>query len=306
MKKALVVAIWVAIVVIAVTAAFAASGPVRFHATWMYLSGRSAVGFAESMEAGALLVTQLQASNLVHGKTKLLQQEAGGYTLFETPAGNYWMASGSRDALEWDLAEQARRIYGKGGNRGERRGDIVLDCGANVGVYTKTALASGAKLVVAIEPAPENVECLRRNLAPEIAAGKVIVYPKGVWDKDDTLALQRDPKNSARDSLFKLKGDGIDTIQVPLTTIDKLVAELQLDRVDFIKMDIEGAERNAVLGAKETLRRFKPRMALCVYHRPDDPVAIPRAVLDLAPGYHVYTQGLMMKRTIIAEVAHFW
>ena len=71
-------------------------------------------------------------------------------------------------------------------------------------------------------------------------------------------------------------------------------------------MDIEGAERNAVLGAKETLRRFKPRMALCVYHRPEDLVAIPRTVLDLAPGYHVYTQGLMLKDSIIAEVAHFW
>ena len=58
-----------------------------------------------------------------------------------------------------------------------------------MGLYAKTALASGAKLVVAIEPAPENIECLRRNLAQEIAAGRVIVYPKGVWDKDDTLAL---------------------------------------------------------------------------------------------------------------------
>jgi hypothetical protein len=76
--------------------------------------------------------------------------------------------------------------------------------------------------------------------------------------------------------------------------------------VDFIKMDIEGAERNAVLGAKETLRKFKPRMALCVYHRRNDPAAIPRAVFDLASGYHLYTQGLMLQDSIFAEVAHFW
>ena len=306
MKKGLAVAIWVAIVVIVGTTAFAVSALGRPQAIWMYLSRRSEVGFAQSMEAGALAVTQMRAFDQLNSKTKLIQQEAGGYTLFETPAGSYWMASGSRDALEWDLAEQGRRIYGHDGNRGERRGDIVLDCGANVGVYAKTALASGAKLVVAIEPAAENIECLRRNLAEEIAAGKVIVYPKGVWDKDDLLELHRDPKNSARDSLFNLEGKAINTIQVPLTTIDKLVAELKLNRVDFIKMDIEGAERNAVLGAKETLRKFKPRMALCVYHRPNDPIAIPRAVLDLAPGYHVYTQGLMRPDSIIAEVAHFW
>jgi len=305
-QRRLVVALKATIAVIAVTAAFAASAPLRSQAIWMYLSGHSAVGLAESMEAGGLADSQLRAFNEIRGKTKLIQEEAGGYTLFETPAGSYWMASGSREALEWDLAEQIRGIYGKDGNRGERRGDIVLDCGANVGVYAKTALASGAKLVVAIEPAPENVECLRRNLGQEIADEKVIVYPKGVWDKEDTLALHRDPKNSARDSLFKLEGDAIDTTQVPLTTIDKLVAELQLDRVDFIKMDIEGAERNAVIGARETLRKFKPRMALCVYHKADDPVAIPRAVLDLAPGYHVYTQGLLRPGSIFAEVAHFW
>ena len=306
MKKVLVAAIWVAIVVIVVATAYAVSTPGRPQAIWIYLSGHSAIGLAESMEAGALTVRQVQVLDEVHGKTKLIQEDAGGYTLFETPTGSYWMASGSRDALEWDLAEQGRRIYGKDGNRGERRGDIVLDCGANVGVYTRTALTSGAKLVVAIEPAPENVECLRRNLAQEIAAGRVIVYAKGVWDRDDTLALNRDPKNSARDSLFQLEGKAINTIQVPLTTIDELVAELKLDRVDFIKMDIEGAERNAVLGAKETLRKFKPRMALCVYHRPDDPVAIPRAVLNLVPSYHVYLQGKMPKGSIVAEVAHFW
>jgi len=88
-----------------------------------------------------------------------------------------------------------------------RSGDVVLDCGANVGVYTRDALDSGAKLVVAIEPAPENIECLRRNFAPEVAAGRVIVYPKGVWDKDDFLTLNVDPNNSAADSfLIQRKG----------------------------------------------------------------------------------------------------
>ena len=72
-----------------------------------------------------------------------------------------------------------------------RPGDVVLDCGANVGVYTRHALEAGARLVVAIDPAPENIECLRRNFSEEIKAGRVVVYPKGVWDKDEVL---QDPK----------------------------------------------------------------------------------------------------------------
>jgi hypothetical protein len=60
-------------------------------------------------------------------------------------------------------------------------------CGAHIGVYIREALSLGAKLVVAVEPALENLECLRRNFATEIAAGRVIVYPKGVWDREEVL-----------------------------------------------------------------------------------------------------------------------
>jgi hypothetical protein len=67
------------------------------------------------------------------------------------------------------------------------------------------ALKHGASKVVAIEPAPINVECLRRNFAAEIAAGRVIVAPVGVWDKDDELPLYEFDNNSAADS-FIIKG----------------------------------------------------------------------------------------------------
>jgi FkbM family methyltransferase len=303
-KKNIVIAIWIAIALIIVFTVVAVSDPIKTRAARLYLSGHSMVGFAESLEAGTLSMDQHRETERIHARTTLVERDAAGLSLWDTPRGRYWMAAQSRNALEVDLAEQERKIYGRG-EKGERPGDIVLDCGANVGVYAQTALATGAKLVVAIEPAPENLECLRRNLARDIADGRVVVCPKGVWDKEDTLTLNRDPKNSARDSLFPLQGSSIDELQVPLTTIDKLVADLNLPRVDFIKMDIEGAERNAVLGARDTLRRYKPRMALCVYHRQGDETAIPREVLKIVPSYRVSMQGLMLKDSILAEVAHF-
>ena len=98
-------------------------------------------------------------------------------------------------------------------------GSVVLDCGAHIGVYVKEALSKGAKQVVAIEPAPENIECLRRNFAKEIAENRVTVYPKGVWDKEETLTLHVNPNNSAGDS-FVIKGqDSQEVNQVHLTTI---------------------------------------------------------------------------------------
>jgi FkbM family methyltransferase len=161
----------------------------------------------------------------------------------------------------------------------------VLDCGANVGVYTRESLKNGAKLVVAIEPAPENIECLRRNFAPEITAGRVIVYEKGVWDKDDMLVMEVDPQNSAADSFVILRPGDVATKKLPLTTIDKLVAELKLERVDFIKMDIEGAEQRALEGARGTLEKYHPRMALSAYHVPSDPERIPALVRAAWPNY---------------------
>jgi FkbM family methyltransferase len=208
------------------------------------------------------------------------------FELWETPDGPYWIPRGSHYVLPFNLAEQEMKIYGDG-ELGVRPGDIVLDCGANVGVYTRASLKAGAAKVVAIEPGPENVECLRRNFEKEIAEGRVILYPKGVWDQDDLLELLVDPENSAADSFVIRRETAKTSIKVPLTTIDKLVAELNLPKVDFIKMDIEGAEVKAVQGATGTLRKYRPRMALSAYHQADHPVAVPAAAQAAQPAYQV-------------------
>jgi FkbM family methyltransferase len=154
-------------------------------------------------------------------------------------------------------------------------------------VFTRTALNRGARLVVAIEPSPRTVECLRRNFENEIAGGRVIVVPKGVWDHPDILELaEGDDGNTTGDS-FVLGRDQKKKVKVPLTTIDILAAELGLARVDFIKMDIEGAEKAALGGAAETIRRHRPRMAIASEHLPDDVTAIPRTVNAISSGYHV-------------------
>ena len=74
--------------------------------------------------------------------------------------------------------------------------------------------------------------------------------------------------------------------------LDDIVDDLGLDRVDVIKMDIEGAERVALQGARRTIRRFRPRMAICTYHRIDDPRAVPEQVLAIRSDYQVSTKGL--------------
>ncbi len=167
-----------------------------------------------------------------------------------------------------------------------KSGDIVLDCGAHVGTFTDSALRRGAAKVIAFEIDPVNLECLRRNFAKEIAENRVVVVPKGVWSSETTMDFTISTQNSGMGSLV-VKDQGTTTIPVPLTRIDNALASLHISRVDFIKMDIEGAEREALAGAAGTLRRFKPTLALDAYHRPDDSVVLPRIIQNANSGYSV-------------------
>lgn len=163
-------------------------------------------------------------------------------------------------------------------------GDVVMDAGAHLGESTRNALGLGASMVIAIEPSPDNVRAFRRNLATQIAGGRIVIVEKGVYDHEGVLEFEN---HKSWDGQFvdEHGAHGGKIEQLPVTTIDALVAQLKLTRLDFIKMDIEGSEPYALKGATDTLRRFKPRLAIGTYHRPGDLEAIHQIVLKANPAY---------------------
>ncbi|MGH9720549.1 MAG: FkbM family methyltransferase [Bryobacteraceae bacterium] len=239
----------------------------------------------QAMQAFQRRLQQKDIEKAIVERSRLTQRDPGGYQLWETPKGAFWEPTIEGTAILPQIAEMEAKYLAAPENP-IRAGDIVLDCGANVGVFTREALRQGAAVVVAIEPAPQNLECLRRNFAQESAAGRVIVYPKGVWDKDDFLTLGHHETTTAMDS-FVVRDHTREGVKVPLTTIDKLVRELNLPRVDFIKMDIEGAEQRALAGAEQTIRQYRPRMEISVNHLPEDPVNVPAVIAKAQPGYRI-------------------
>ena len=267
---------------IVLTAAYVALPQFRY-ATWV-LTGRSAV-----CPLSRAIRCQSENEVLTTAKDRILYashlvSEDSGLELWDSPEGRYWIPRGNRYVLPFNLAEMESHIYGTGSHF-IHAGDIVLDCGASDGDFTREALQAGANLVVSIEISPAAIECLRRNLALPLAEGRVIVYPKGVWDADGSLQLNVSDSNFAANSVVLHPEGSHRDVEVPLTTIDKIVRELRLARVDFIKMDIEGAEAKALAGARTTIVKFKPRLSIATEHKPDDQFTIPNAIRSLRSDY---------------------
>ena len=110
---------------------------------------------------------------------------------------------------------------------------------------------------------------------------KIKIVEKALWDKKETLQFKAISQAAYTGSAIKdvsntttlnKKGDFID---VEAISIDEFVAENNIEKVDFIKMDLENSELNALNGAIETIQRDRPQMAICIYHSFEQFIEIP-------------------------------
>lgn len=200
------------------------------------------------------------------GKTsRLIRIDEQGHQLWQTPFGRWWYPRGSSEgSIRFSLAQYELAAYP---GLEIRPGDIVLDCGGFVGDWAHWVLREGAARVVIFEPAAGQIECIRRNLAGPLQDGRAVLVTKGVWDREEQLTLTHWDDNPAGHSVVDQRSSRGETVQ--LTTIDAAIRELGLTRVDAVKMDIEGAEVRALRGARETLNRFRPRLAVATEHTAD-------------------------------------
>jgi FkbM family methyltransferase len=147
-----------------------------------------------------------------------------------------------------------------------RRGDTFVDVGANIGEVSLFAAKRVAEMgsVLAFEPMARTAERLRRNLDLN-QLHNVDVIEMGLADRVGERALYvstgRFDDGSRHDGLGTMFANGArsspaGTIRV--TTLDELVSARQIERIDGIKLDIEGAELPALSGARDVLTRFKP------------------------------------------------
>ena len=145
---------------------------------------------------------------------------------------------------------------------------VVIDVGANVGLYTLVAASAGAS-VVAFEPNPPTRRRLERNLALNAAGGRVSVDARALSDVEGVGTLFDDPHADTNAYNFGLAsfsdanvGGAGKAKAVQSTTLDRVVLERGIQKIDWIKMDIQGAELLALRGARTALERFRPKVLM--------------------------------------------
>lgn len=181
-------------------------------------------------------------------------------------------------------------------------GDHAVDVGACFG---DTALAfahavGNSGRVYAFDPMQDHALVIRHNIALNPAFGNIAVFQTGLADTDCDADAGRLPRGvDAGFSVRKHAGD------VPLRRLDRLVEEGAVERVDFLKMDIEGAELAALRGAEACIRRFRPKLAISLYHTPEDYVAIPAFIRNLDLGYRMHLENYTISsgETVLYAIA---
>ncbi len=145
----------------------------------------------------------------------------------------------------------------------------VLDVGANIGM---TALAfsqiSPRGRIAAIEPVPRTFRFLQRNVA-EAGVRNLKIFNFALGSSAGTVLMQGHPSNFACSFIadnYKIPNDDHFSCEVPVKRLDDTFSELSYDRLDFMKVDVEGFELEVIAGAQEILNAYKPIVFLEMNH----------------------------------------
>ena len=180
----------------------------------------------------------------------------------------------------------------------------------DAGAYTGDTLSSlcavskkqGVEIdyVACFEPDVKNISKLKNTavqVMKETPRTHIFVYSSGVWSRSEILTFSA---SGTASSHVSSNAHALDTqnISIPGTSIDDT---LFCASPNFIKMDIEGAEREALLGCQNTIEAYTPTLAICLYHKPRDLWELPLLIHSFKQDYKMYIRvyGDMLLETVL-------
>lgn len=187
---------------------------------------------------------------------------------------------------EIDVTNNYRRYFMKrdGINFSPTKDDVVFDCGSCIGEISMVFAAFVGPMgkVYLFDPVPlhNKYSQFQINHNPSLE-GVIVINELGVSNKSTKFT------GKTKDvDIISPGGCSVDDFEA--VSIDDYVKNNAINKLDYIKMDIEGAEIDALNGAKESIRKFKPKLAISCYHKASHLWEIPELILKINPEYKIY------------------
>lgn len=170
-----------------------------------------------------------------------------------------------RSAFDWD-ASTLEEVFYKGIYEEEQAvkpGDVVFDVGAHIGCFTlKAARKVGESgRVVSFEPSSENFKLLSLNVSSNNYTNSKL-FNVAVGAAPGTATLHLGNRRGTNSLLSEANVDQVGVEEVPIRTLDSVAEELELSKVDFLKIDVEGFELEVLKGAQNVLSSHHPSIAM--------------------------------------------
>ena len=165
-----------------------------------------------------------------------------------------------------------------------------VDGGAYIGDTLAESIVefnkAGKKInyIASFEPDKNNIDKLSREIKKQKKENPEVdffIYPCGLWSSNEILQFS-DNSNSNSSIVNKIDKNLTTIMTVPL---DKTIIGAT---PNYIKMDIEGSEKEAILGAKSLISEYSPVLAICLYHKPQDIWELPLLINDINSNYNMY------------------
>lgn len=206
----------------------------------------------------------------------------------ELPKGSLTLHTDSANLVGVLLLEQYAYARGPGPVVARARpGDVVIDGGAcwgDTALYFAERVGAQGR-VYSFELSAANVAVMEANLGLNPAlADRVEIVREALWDATGEVVSYSELGRITAPGLVTAEG----AADAATVALDDFVEERGIARIDFVKLDVEGAELRALRGAERTLRAFRPALAVAAYHRDGDLVEIPAFLEGLDLGYELF------------------
>lgn len=166
-------------------------------------------------------------------------------------------------------------------------GEWVVDAGAGDGftsIRFATAAGTNGK-IFSFEPDRENWHLAHTNISENNLEDRIQLESFGLWGTSTTLAFDGGLGGSSFVSqVHSTKGN----CYISTVTLDSFFKQNSLNRCDLLSIDVEGAEVEVIKGAQDLIRRYRPKLQVSLYHRPQDLFHIPLLIHALVPEYRFY------------------